>query len=61
MKKPHYYILPNGTKVSNMKEGHTKLGIGSSAFRNLVRKGIVNKIEVKQSNAYSYDNEEKTI
>jgi hypothetical protein len=47
MKQSHYYILPNGRKVNDMKEGHTELGVGSTAFRNLVKKGIVNKIKVK--------------
>ena len=61
MKQLHYYILPDGSKRETMKEGHTKLGIGSTAFRNLIKKGIVKKIEVKQSNAYSYDKTEVRI
>jgi len=61
MNRNHYYILPDGSRAETMKEGHTKLGIGSTAFRNLLRKGVVKKIEIKQSNAYSYVKKEKTV
>jgi len=50
MKQSPYCILPNGKRVNNMKESHTKLGVGSTAFRNLLSKGTVKKIEVKQLN-----------
>ena len=44
----HYYILPDGCIVHNMREGKQKLGIGSDAFRSLVRKGIVTKVIYNQ-------------
>jgi hypothetical protein len=57
----HHYKLPDVRIAQNMREGHTKLGVGSTAFRNLVRKGIVKKIEVSQVNACSYVKKEKTV
>lgn len=42
--KDHYYILPDGTVVSSMKEGKLLLGKGSDAFRSLVKKGIIIKV-----------------
>lgn len=39
-----YYQLPNGTKVSNQKEGCYILKIGRNAFRNRVKSGIIRKV-----------------
>lgn len=39
----HIYILPNGKKASNMKEAREILGLSATAFKSLVRKGIVTK------------------
>lgn len=44
----HYYILPDGSCVDNMKDGKRRLGIGSDAFRSLVRKGIIKKVIYSQ-------------
>ncbi len=44
----HYYILPDGYIAHNMKEGKLRLGIGSDAFRSLVRKEIIKKIIYNQ-------------
>ncbi len=44
----HYYKLPDGYIVHNMKEGKQKLNIGSDAFRSLVRKGIITKVIYNQ-------------
>jgi len=46
--KRHYYILPDGTIVYNMKEGKLRMGIGSDAFRSLVRKEIIKKVVYNQ-------------
>lgn len=46
----HYYILPNGEKVENMKEARTILGIGTHKFRLLVKTGIVIKVEGNLNN-----------
>ena len=40
----HYYIMPDGSTASNMKDGKLKIGKGSDAFRSLVRKGIIKKV-----------------
>ena len=37
------YILPNGEKASNMKDAREILGLSATAFKSLVRKGIVTK------------------
>jgi hypothetical protein len=39
----HVYVLPNGIKANNMKEARSILGLSSTAFKSLVRKGIVIK------------------
>ena len=39
----HIYILPNGKKASNMKDAREILGLSATAFKSLVRKGIVTK------------------
>lgn len=39
----HIYILPNGKKASNMKDAREIMGLSSTAFKSLVRKGIVTK------------------
>lgn len=39
----HYYILPDGGIASNMKEARELMGLSSTAFKSLVRKGIVIK------------------
>ena len=38
------YKLPNGTIVSNQKEGCMALKIGRNAFRNRVKSGIIKKV-----------------
>ncbi len=37
------YILPDGKRVSTMKEARTQMGLSATAFRSLVRKGTVTK------------------
>lgn len=57
----HYYILPDGFSVDNMKDGKRRLGIGSDAFRSLVRKGIIKKVihnQKLQSDGSGTSNEE---
>lgn len=57
----HYYILPDGSSVDNMKDGKRRLGIGSDAFRSLVRKGIIKKVihnQKLQSDGSGTSNEE---
>ena len=44
----HYYILPDGSFVDNMKDGKRQLGIGGDAFRSLVRKEIIKKVTYNQ-------------
>lgn len=39
----HFYKLPDGRTASNMKEARELLGLSSTAFKSLVRKGIVIK------------------
>ena len=39
----HFYKLPDGRTASNMKEARELLGLSSTAFKSLVRKGIVVK------------------
>ena len=39
----HIYVLPDGKRVSTMKEARTLLGLSTTAFRSLVRKGTVVK------------------
>ncbi len=39
----HFYKLPDGRQASNMKEARELLGLSSTAFKSLVRKGIVIK------------------
>ena len=39
----HIYVLPDGKKAKNMKEARSLMGLSATAFRSLVRKGIVAK------------------
>ena len=39
----HIYVLPDKRRVSTMKEAREMLGLSATAFRSLVRKGIVAK------------------
>ncbi len=39
----HFYILPDGKTASTMKEARELMGLSSTAFKSLVRKGIVTK------------------
>ena len=44
MENTHYYILPDGTRAENMKEGHKMLGKSGTVFAKLVKKGIIKKV-----------------
>lgn len=60
----HYYILPDGSSVDNMKDGKRRLGMGSDAFRSLVRKGIIKKVihsQKLQSDGFGTSNKEVGI
>lgn len=46
----HYYILPDGTRAENMKEACDKLKCGSSFFKTLLKRNMVKKIEISESN-----------
>ena len=39
----HIYVLPDGKRAKNMKEARSLMGLSATAFRSLVRKGIVAK------------------
>ena len=39
----HIYVLPDGKRAANMKEARKLLGLSTTAFRSLVRKGTVAK------------------
>ena len=39
----HIYVLPDGKRAKNMKEARSQMGLSATAFRSLVRKGIVAK------------------
>ena len=39
----HIYVLPDGKRVSTMKEARKLMGLSATAFRSLVRKGTVVK------------------
>jgi len=41
----HYYLLPNGTKVDNMKDGCNALSISSEKFRAKVRGGEIVRVD----------------
>ena len=40
----HYYILPDGNRADNMKDGCEAMGINRRSFQNLVKKQIVKKV-----------------
>lgn len=53
---PHYkYILPDGRVAFTRREGEKLLGHSTKAFRNLVKKGIIAKVQIN-SQATSDDN-----
>ena len=57
----HIYVLPDGKKVNNMKEARSQMGLSATAFRSLVRKGIVakeltNSGELQMLQGYEKDN-----
>lgn len=39
----HIYVLPDGKRVSTMKQARNLLGLSSTTFRSLVKKGTVLK------------------
>ena len=39
----HIYVLPDGKRASTMKEARKMLGLSTTAFRSLVKKGTVTK------------------
>lgn len=43
MHMAHIYVLPDGKRANNMKEARTLMGLSATAFKSLVRKGIVVK------------------
>lgn len=49
--KTHYYILPDGKRVENMKEGCTTLGISSEKFRAKVRTSEILSIYTNEAKA----------
>ncbi len=51
----HYYILPNGDTADNMKSARTILGIGTHKFRDLVKAGIVVKVEGNLNNFHNVE------
>jgi hypothetical protein len=53
----HIYLLPNGSKAPSMKAACEELNISSHAFRRLVKRGIVKRInsENDQSKKYGYE------
>ncbi len=51
----HYYILPDGSCFDNMKEARYYMGIGTDAFRSLVRKRIIKKVVNTQQQLQSDD------
>ena len=42
--KTHYYILPDGSRADNMKDGCESMDINRRSFQNLVKKEIIKKI-----------------
>ncbi|NPA35490.1 MAG: hypothetical protein GXO47_01430 [Chlorobi bacterium] len=44
----HYYILPDGRRAENMKEGCEMMQIGRRGFRALVKKGTIKKGTIKK-------------
>jgi len=48
----HYYLLPDGSVVENLKQGCERLRIGPQGFRALVRKEIVKKVNVPKTQGY---------
>jgi len=40
----HYYILPDGSRADNMKEGCEAMGINRRSFQNLVKKQVIKKV-----------------
>lgn len=53
----HRYILPDGTVVSNQKEGCQYLNIGRNAFRNKVKGDIIKRIEITDKPKGYYETE----
>ena len=52
--KSHFYLFADGRKVPNMKEGCVALDLGRQAFRNRVKRGIIQKIIINNSKLSSY-------
>ena len=49
--KTHYYLLPDGTKVDNMKDGCEYLNISSEKFRAKVRGLEIKRININEAKA----------
>ncbi|MBK3518910.1 hypothetical protein [Carboxylicivirga marina] len=56
----HYYLLPDGTKVDNMKDGCAHLGKASNTFKDLVKRGTIKKITVNNQVQNGNGKEERT-
>ena len=46
--KTHIYIIPDGRRANNMKEGCEMMGIQSESFRKLVRRGDIKKLNTSK-------------
>ena len=56
----HYYILPNGKRVANMKMACEELGISSHAFRRKIKSGVVKKNNSENNWSKEYRDEIST-
>ena len=45
-KKNWVYILPDGTKESNMKDAKIKLGVSKTRLVGMLKSGIVKRVEI---------------
>ena len=57
----HIYVLPDGKRAKSMKAARSHMGLSATAFRSLVRKGIVAKEvtnggELQMLQGYEKDN-----
>lgn len=43
--KSHSYELPNGSSAVDMKDACFKMGLSSTSVKNLIRKGVIKKVE----------------
>ena len=58
MEQKRLYVLPDGRRAENMKQGCEMMNIQSESFRRLVKRGVIRKefINMSKSEEHGKDN-----